>query len=93
MTKNILLIIGGIVAGYLIDVWIRGVLRMLWVKGYWKGFTLLTWESKLILLFFVLVIFFVSKNRMIKSLIIGVIIYLVVESVAFKFFIFPKLVN
>lgn len=83
----------GLFVGWILDGIIATILAMLYMSGHGLGFTLLVYESKIILLILALIIFFVSKNKEVKLVAIGTIIYAVVIYLFFKLYFIPESMN
>ncbi len=88
--KNVLLIIVGILAGYIIDGIVTNILAFLWITGNGLGSTLLIFESKIVVFILAVLIFFISKNKTVKWLATGVGIYTIVAYILFKYYFLPK---
>lgn len=89
--KNVLGIILGGIVGWILDAIVSIILVILLMNGYGLGgHTFLGLESRIVVFIVAVVILFIVKNRNVKWLAAGAIIYAVAAYLFFKFYFLPK---
>ena len=91
--KKVLWVGLGIVLGYVLDIFLTNILIVLTFTGYVPVFDLLLLEGKIVLGVLAILTYILTKNKVIKLLAIGALVYAVIAYIYFKLYVLPESLN